>query len=316
MGRYVIRRLLASLVFIFVVATAVFLIVRVLPGDPALLLLGESGTADAATLDALRSRLGLNVPLSQQYIDWMTGIVKGDFGRSFFAANTVQGLLSYHFPKSLELIVISLVLSAVVGVALGIQAALRRGSLIDVGINLLAAGGISIPVYVFGLLFVLVFAINLRWLPANGYIEFTQDPIRHIQYLVLPVLTLSLTQWAQIVRITRSTVLEVQREDYVRTARAKGVPERRVIWLHVLRNALIPVITIISLQLGRSFGSMVLVESVFNWPGLSSLLITSVTRRDLPVVQGSLFLIGLLVIVINLVTDLVYGVVDPRIRYE
>src|SRR5690606_17798665 len=128
--------------------------------------------------------------------------------------------------------------------------------------------------------------------------------------------TLSLTQWAQIVRITRSTVLEVQREDYVRTARAKGVPERRVIWLHVLRNALIPVITIISLQLGRSFGSMVLVESVFNWPGLSSLLISSVTRRDLPVVQGALFLIGLLVIVINFVTDLIYGVVDPRIRYE
>jgi len=316
MGRYVIRRLLASLIFIFVVATAVFLIVRVLPGDPALLLLGESGTADQATLAALRSRLGLDVPLSQQYIDWITGIVKWDLGKSFFGANTVQGLLSYHFPKSLELIVISLVLSALIGVALGIQAALRRGSIIDVGINLLAAGGISIPVYVFGLLFVLVFAINLRWLPANGYVEFTRDPLRHITYLVLPVLTLSLTQWAQIVRITRSTVLEVQREDYVRTARAKGVPERRVIWLHVLRNALIPVITIISLQLGRSFGSMVLVESVFNWPGLSSLLISSVTRRDLPVVQGALFLIGLLVIVINFVTDLIYGVVDPRIRYE
>lgn len=317
MGSYVIRRLLASIVFIFVVATAVFLLVWVLPGDPALLLLGESGgTADAATLAALRRRLGLDVPLSQQYVQWITGIVRGDLGRSFFGSGTVSDLLAYHFPKSLELIVVALILSALVGVPLGIQAAVRRGTATDVLVNLIAAGGISIPVYVFGLWFVLVFAVKLRWLPANGYVEFFKEPVGHLRFLVLPVITLSLTQWAQIVRITRSAVLEVQREDYVRTARAKGVPEQRVIWVHVLRNALIPVITIISLQLGRAFGSMVLVESVFNWPGLSSLLIASVTRRDLPVVQGSLFLIGVAVVVINFVTDLIYGLVDPRIRYE
>ncbi|MBO8142503.1 MAG: ABC transporter permease, partial [Firmicutes bacterium] len=202
------------------------------------------------------------------------------------------------------------------GVAVFFPAAQRRGSFVDVAINVLAAGGISIPVYVFGLLFVLVFAVELRWLPANGYVPLREAPLGHFTYLVLPVVTLSLTQWAQIVRITRSTVLEVQGQDYVRTARAKGISERRIAWIHVLRNALIPVITIIGLQMGRSFGSIVLVESVFNWPGLSTLLLSSVTRRDLPVVQGTLLFIGILIVVINFVTDLIYAAVDPRIRYD
>jgi peptide/nickel transport system permease protein len=315
MTSYLVRRILMSLALILVIATVSFSLIRILPGDPALMFFGESGGADPEAVAAIRAQLGLDRPITSQYISWMTGILRADLGTSLFGGRTVRSLLAYRLPHSIELIIIALLLAVIIGIPLGLLSAYRRASFWDVALNVLATGGIAAPVYVIGTVMVLVFAFQLKWLPATGFVDFRVDSVSHIRHLLLPVLALSVTQWAQIVRIMRSSAIDVLNQDFVRTARAKGVPEPTVALRHVLRNSLIPVVTIIALQMGRAIGSTVLVEAIFNWPGISSLLISSITRRDYPVIQGIVLLIGVLFILINLLTDLAYALLDPRIRY-
>lgn len=317
MIEYVLRRLALGLVLVWLVATLVFLFVHILPGDPAQIILGGSETRQptAQEIELVRERLGLNRPIPEQYVDFLTSTVRGDLGNSFSNDRPVFNDLTTRMGRTLQLILPAVVLSAVLGIALGIIAANHRGRMMDTFISAFGVLGNSLPSFVTGTLFVLLFAIHWSLLPSSGYIEFTRDPSRFLLYLTLPLATLTLGGLGPIMRMTRMTMVEQAGSDYVRTARAKGLSERIVVIRHVLRNALVPVITVIGLQLGSRFAGTVLVETIFNWPGISSYLITGVTNRDYPVIQGTMIVIAAVFVLINLITDLMYAVADPRIRH-
>lgn len=314
MVAYIVRRALQSVALIFVVASLVALFIQFLPGDPAYVILGENN-ATPERVAAVREELGLNRPIAVQYADWMTGVFQGDLGTSLTSNRPVATDLAQRLPRTFELIIGSTVLATLIGVTAGVVAASHRNRLPDVVVSVVSLIWISTPVFVSGTLLLLVFGLKLKLFPATGYVSFTDDPVGHLQRLALPVVTLALLDAAVILRMTRSTLLEVLGEDYVRTARAKGVSNQRVLYGHALRNALIPVVTVIGLQMGTLLGGSVLVEFIFNWPGVSSYLITGITRRDYVVVQAVVLVIATLFIFLNFVTDLIFAVLDPRIRY-
>lgn len=315
MGRYVVRRLLQAALLIFVVATIVALFIHLIPGDPAYVILGEA-RADEERAEALREELGLNRPIYVQYAEWLGNAARGDLGQSLISGEPVRESLMKRIPRTFELGLLAVAISVVVGIPLGVIAARYRNTLPDVLATSFAILGLSIPVFVVGPLLVLVLSVKLQILPASGYVSWSDDPTGHLCRLLLPAVTLGILSSATIIRMTRSSVLEVLGEDYVRTARAKGVNERGVLFVHALKNALIPVVTIIGLQMGTLLGSSVLVEFIFNWPGVSTYLIDGINRRDYPVVQGVMLVIAVTFILLNLLTDLIYAWLDPRIKYE
>jgi len=314
LSRFFIRRILLALLQVFIIATIVFSIIHVMPGDPALLALGTERQQDPAAVAEIRHKLGIDRPLIEQYTTWLRNISKFDFGNSLFNNEPIKNYLAQRLPRTLELAIISTIIAVFIGIVSGIIAALRRGSAIDVGVTTLTALGISLPVYVLGTLFILVFCINLKWLPASGFVKFSQDPAGHILRLILPSLTLAFGMSASIARMTRSSLLETLNKEYIQTLRAKGLSKKAVIFKHALRNALIPVITIIGLQFGNLMGGTVLVEYLFNWPGLSTLLVEAVSHRDYPLAQGCIIAIASLFIFSNMIVDLLYGFLDPRVR--
>lgn len=315
MARYIAGRLLVAITLVYVVITLIFLSLHAIPGDPAELLLSGGGSAPPPeAVAALRRQLHLDEPIGQQYANYLGGLLQGDLGRSFQDQHPVAPDIARRLPRTLELIVAATTLALAAGIPLGVLAATKRGGAIDVLVSLVASTGISVPVFVVGTLLVLLFALQLGWVPAGGYVDITEDPMRHLSALILPAVSIALGQMAVIARTARSAVLETLGEDYVRTARAKGLAPRDVLFGHVLRNALIPVLTVVGLQMGTLLGGTVLVEYVFNWPGLSSLLVQAATQRDYPVVQGIVLVISMLFIFLNLLVDLTYSVVDPRIR--
>jgi peptide/nickel transport system permease protein len=318
MTQYVLRRLVLGLILIWVVGTLVFAFVHVLPGDPAQIILGGSETRQptAEEVEAVRLRLGLNEPIYIQYFDFITSTVRGDLGRSFSNDRPVYDDLMTRMGRTLQLILPAVVLSAVTGILLGVVAATRRGTWVDTVISATGIFGHSLPSFVTGTLLVLVISIHLNLLPSSGYTEFTNDPRRFFLYLALPLATLTLGGLGSIMRMTRMTMVEQSGMDFARTARAKGLSNRSVTYRHILRNALVPVVTVIGLQLGSRFAGTVIVETIFNWPGVASYLITGVTNRDYPVIQGTMIAIAAIFVLINLVTDLMYAVVDPRIRHD
>jgi peptide/nickel transport system permease protein len=315
MARHLIRRLLVALLQLFLVGTLVFSFLHLLPGDPALLVIGSESAPSPEVVAAVRKELKLDQPLLVQYGQWVGGVLTGDLGKSLYDRRPVVGDLASRLPRTLELVLIVSLLAPIIGIPLGILAALHRNRVGDGLLSGLAATGISVPVFVTGTLLVLVFGLQLRWFPASGFIPFSQDPLNHIKRLTLPAVTLMFSFVAVLTRMTRSAILEVLRQDYVRTARAKGLKESVVIFRHVLRNALAPVITVIGLQMGSLLGGTVLVEYIFNWPGLSTLLMSAIQRRDYPVVQGVILLVSSLFITLTIVIDLMYAVINPRIRY-
>lgn len=314
MTAYVIRRLLQSAVLVFVIASLVALFIQFLPGDPAYIILGETN-ATPERVAAVRKELGLDRPLVVQYVDWLSGVVRGDLGSSLTSKRPIGPDLAKRLPRTFELIAASMTLAVLLGVPAGVIAARCRNRAPDFVISFFSVVWISTPVFVTGTLLLLLFGVKLRLLPATGYVSFADDPVEHLKRLVLPAVTLALLDMAVILRMTRSTLLEVLNEDYVRTARAKGLSERAVLYRHALQNALIPVITIVGLQTGTLLGGTVLVEFIFNWPGISSYLIAAINQRDYPVVQAIVLVIATLFVLLNLVTDLIYAVVDPRIKY-
>lgn len=314
---YSIRRILISFLLVYIIASCAFLFIRLLPGDPVLLLLGEGGsTASQETLTALRARLGLDAPLAKQYIRWLGMLVAGDLGESLFGYGKITMLLLNRLLNSLELICWALLLACLLGIPSGVIAAYYRGSVIDFITNLVATVGIATPIYVLAIVIILLFALTLKLLPAGGYTAWSKSTVEHARFVILPVVTLALNQWALVSRMTRSSVLDVLQEEYVQTARAKGAAENRVVFIHVFRNALIPVVTLVGLQLGRLLGATVLVEAIFNWPGMSSLVLEGAVRRDYPLIQGVIVVIGIIVCTANLTVDLLYGLLDPRVRYD
>jgi ABC-type dipeptide/oligopeptide/nickel transport system permease component len=304
MTQPILSRIGSALVVVFGVCTLVFLLIHLVPGDPVEAMLGES--ARPADRQALREALGLDEPLPEQYLRYLGGLVRLDLGRSFQSQRPVADILAERIPPTLELTGAALVLALVLAVPLGVLAARGRGGLLDSGAMGFSLIGISIPNFWLGPLLILVFSLWLGWTPVSG----RDGPVS----LILPAVTLGTGLAAVLARMVRSSLLEVLEEDYVRTARAKGLSETTLMWRHALRNAWLPVLTLVGLQLGALLGGAVITETVFAWPGVGSLLVEAIQNRDYPVVQAGVLLVSLAYVLVSTLTDLVYVWVDPRIR--
>lgn len=314
MLRYIAYRSLLAVFLVWIVVTLVFLMLHLVPGDPAELLLSQGSTAaDPQAVANLRERLGLDDPLWLQYAHHIGGLLTGDLGTSFRDGASVTGQIVQRLPRTLEVIVAAALIAAALGVPAGTLAAVRSGGWIDTLISFLSSVALSTPVFVVGSVVILVFAQELRLVPAGGYVPFAVDPARHLLLLMLPAGTVALALWAVIARMTRASVLDVLERDYVRTARAKGLSRAKILRRHVVRNAMIPVLTVLGLEMGTLIGGTVLVEFVFNWPGLSGYLVSAVDARDYPEVVGIVMVISILFVFLNLVVDIVSAVLDPRI---
>lgn len=316
MWRFAARRTGVGLVLLWVVVSLIFGALHAVPGDPARLLLSGAGGAEptAEAVARVRAQLGLDQPFLTQYGNYLLGLVQGDLGESFRGGGTVLGYIGTRLPNTLELVAAAAVIAAVVGLPLGAIAA-RRGGLIDSAVMGMTTLGIAVPVYVAGILLVLVFSLTLGWFPAGGFRDLTTDPVGHLHRLVLPAVAVSMSFTAVVARMTRSAILDTMGQDWVRTARSMGLPRGQVFRRHVIRNSLNPVVTVYGLEVGTLIGSTVLVERVFNWPGLGSLLIDSVLQRDYPVVQGIVITVAVLFILINILVDISYAWLDPRVRW-
>ena len=310
-----LQRALVSLVLIWVVATIVFMAIYLVPGDPAEILLSQGGVApDPALVEELRTQLGLDQPLLVQYGQSLLGLVRGDLGTSMIDGSPVAELVAQRLPRTLELIATAAILAIVIGMPAGTAAALRRGGPFDRIASGIAGLALAMPVFVIGTLLIWLFAQYWRVMPAGGYVPFARDPLQHVLLLLMPASTIAVGLVAIVFRMTRTAVLDVMLKDYVRTARAKGVRPSQVLVHHTVRNALIPVVTVLALHLGSLLGGTVLVEFVFNWPGLSGLLVDAVNARDYPVVVGVVLTVSILFILLNLSVEILYGFLDPRVR--
>jgi peptide/nickel transport system permease protein len=304
--QYTLRRILISIPTLIGVLIIVFSMVRLAPGDPAVLLAGEFASPEV--IERARERFGLDRSLPEQFGRFLGGLVQGDLGRSTRTNRLVTTDLRTFFPNTLELALAAIVVALLVGIPAGVISALRPNSPLDFGVTFIALLGVSMPVFWFGLLAILIFSVQLGWFPVAGRGTWS--------HLVLPAITLGLSSTAIIARMTRSSMLEVLNQDFVRTARAKGLPDRSVVLKHALRNAMVPVITVVGLQFGALLAGAVITETVFTWPGIGRLLVDSIRARDYPVVQGAVLLIAVSFVLVNLVVDLIYGFIDPRIRYD
>jgi peptide/nickel transport system permease protein len=297
-----------------VVAVTVFLIIHITPGDPASIMLGPDATP--AQVTQLRHTMGLDRPLWTQFVDWIGGVVRGDLGYSVFLHQNVSTAIGSHLQPTLYLAIFAELLAVAIAVPAGVIAARRRGTAADQSFMGLALVGVSIPSFLLGLFLVLIFAVGLRWLPSGGY----RDPGigfgLFLQFLILPAIALAAMQAALIARMSRSSMLDVLATNYVKTAKAKGVGERLLVYKHALKNASIPILTVVGQSFGALMTGAVVIETVFNIPGMGQLVINSIQRRDFVVIQGVVLTIALMYVLINLVVDLLYGVLDPRIRKE
>ena len=306
MRAYVLRRLWQSALTLLGVSLLVFVVLRVLPGDPAKMLLPDG--APQSAVDELNRQLGLHEPVHVQYGIFIRSVVRGDFGQSFQYRAPALRVVTERIAATAELALAALILTVAIGVSLGILAAVRRGTRYDYASTFLAVLGQSLPNFWLGIMLILLFGVALRWLPTSGF-----ESWRHI---VLPAITLAAFPTALVARLTRSSMLEILGRDYIRTGRAKGLAERSVVLRHALRNAAVPVLTVLGLQIGTLLGGAVITESVFAWPGMGKLVVDAIFFRDFPVVQTVLIFSATIFVVLNLVVDLLYTVIDPRIRYS
>jgi len=314
MRRYVLRRLVQSLVVLFGVSVLVFAVVHLVPGDPIRLALGTR--FDQETYDALRERSGLNQPLVVQYFSWIGNALTGDLGVSFRSGTPVTTMILERLPATLSLAGAAIVVALLIAIPLGTISALRPRSVVDWFASVVSQAGISIPDFWMGIMLILIFAGTLGWLPSGGYIPLTEDPFAWVSHVVLPAVTVGTVSGAIMTRFVRSSVLEALGQDYVRTARAKGMRARSVLTWHVLRNALVPLVTVGGVQLAYLLSGVVVLEIVFAYQGLGQLALQAVESRDYPVLQGSVLLFALVFLVVNLIVDLIYARLDPRIAYR
>jgi peptide/nickel transport system permease protein len=312
MTLFLAKRIGIGLLTLLVASAVVFAVMEVLPGDPARLMLGMNATPEA--LEALRNQMGLNAPLLERYLAWVGGMLTGDFGRSFTYRAPVMDLIAERAVVSLPLALIALTLSTAIAIPVGIFAAARRGRLGDTVSMGAAQVGVAIPNFWFALLLIYVFAVWLRLVPAGGFPGWSGGIWPGLKALILPAVALALPQAAILARVTRSAMLEVLGEDYIRTARAKGMPRRKVLWRHALRNAMIPVLTILGLQFAFLLAGTIIIENVFYIPGLGRLVFQAITQRDLIVVEGVIMLLVASVVLVNILVDIAYALVDPRLR--
>ncbi len=312
MGVYIIRRLVLFAPTLVVVSLIVFLLVHLIPGNPAYVLLGPNATQ--AQVDSVTHSLALDQPLWTQYAVWVGRVLHGSFGNSYINDFPVTGLILQKLPATVELAVGAILISLLISFPLGIASGLSNGRWPDASASLYNAAAMGIPVFWLGILFVLVFSFLLHWSPPSGYVPLASDPGQGLRFLALPAVTLGVSLSGIFIRFIKGSIVDVLGQDYIRTARAKGLPRRRVVGRHVLKNALIPVVTVVGLQFGGILGGVVLVETVFGWPGVGSLLVTSILTRDYAVVQAVILLTVLTYMIVNLLTDIVYAYLNPRVQ--
>jgi ABC-type dipeptide/oligopeptide/nickel transport system permease component len=310
---FVARRLLLAIPTLWAVLTVVFVLVRVVPGDPTIVILGDQASAEARA--QLRERLGLNKSIPAQYLDFMGQIARGDLGRSLATNRPITTDVLAVLPYTIELTLAALVIGTAVGVPLGVVAARNRDGFADWFARIFSLGGVSFPAFVSGILLLIAFSVELRWFPVISSPR-SPDLLERLRVLVLPAINLGLLMVAYVTRVTRSGMLKALSEDYVRTARAKGLPARIVVWRHALRNVLVPVVTVVGLYLGVLIGNAVLTEIVFNRPGLGKLIVTALNQRDYALLQGLMVVCALAIVLANILTDLTYGLVDPRVKTQ
>lgn len=313
MSGYLGRRVLATIPVLLIVAVLVFLMLRLTPGDPAAVIAGEAATAK--DIAEVRAKLGLDGSIVSQFFIWIGHALQGDLGESFFYKRSVSSLIADRIEPTLALATLTIVLAVVIAVPLGTLAAYRQGSWLDRAVMGVSVMGFSVPVFVIGYILIFVFSLRLGWFPVQGYQPIGQGFWGFLHRLILPSLALSVIYVALLARMTRTSVLEVLNEDYVRTARAKGLPNLKILVRHALRNAAVPIVTVIGLGIATLLGGVVVTESVFNIPGLGRLTVDAVLARDYPTVQAVILLFSVAYVVINLVIDIVYTFLDPRIRY-
>ena len=314
MGKYALRRLIQMIPVLIIVSIIVFSIIHLIPGDPAKLMAGANATPEQVA--ALRQEYGLDQPLWTQYFIWLGNLARGNLGYSMLNGFPVNQLLLQRIPATVELALAAAVVGLVIALPLGIISALRPGSFIDFAATLFSALSFAIPGFWLAILLILLFSLQLQLLPPSGRPEFSEQPWEHLKSLIMPALTLGVAMAAKLTRYLRSSMLDILGQDYTRTARAKGLIERTVVLRHVLRNSLIPVITVFGLQIGDLLSGAIIVESIFAWPGVGRLTIQAVGWRDYAILQASVMFIVLAFLLVNLLTDLAYGFIDPRIRYK
>ena len=308
---FIVRRLLLTIPVLLLVTLIVFSLLHLLPGDPATVILGQEATQEA--IDAMRLELGLNKPLVVQYFDWLGKILQGDFGRSLIDRTPVSKLILQRLPATLELTLGAFLVAVLIAFPAGILSAVRPGKWIDHFCTALALGGLSIPHFWLGMLFIVAFAVKLGWLPASGYVPFSEDPLGNLQAMIMPMVATGLRESAVLMRMLRSSLLEVVEADYIRTAYSKGLSERAIIVGHALRNAMVPVLTTSGLVIASLLGGLVITETIFSIPGYGKLIVESIFNRDFVTVQGAILVSALFVVFINILVDILYTFIDPRI---
>ncbi|WP_049985961.1 ABC transporter permease [Halobellus rufus] len=313
MYNYVIRRVGFMAVTLFLVTLIAFAVTNILPGNVALVILGPNATEES--LAALQAQLGLNRPLYVQYFDWVLGLLQGDMGQSLRFGEPVAALIAERLPRSLLLAVTATLIAVALSIPLGVYAAVNQNEAPDLTASMFAFVGISMPIFLWGLVFILIFAVWFNLFPTGGYVSPTEDLVGSLHRLVLPASAMGFALTAYIMRMTRSSMLEVLSAEYIKLARAKGMSQRVVVLRHALKNAVIPVITVIAFQFSYAFGGVVVLEEVFFWPGIGRLTLTAIQSRDIPLIQGCIIVVALIYMISNFAADLLYAYFDPRIRY-
>jgi len=314
MGGYLLKRIVSLLPVLLVVAIVDFIIIHLTPGDPASVMLGSQATEEE--LAKLREQLGLTLPIYTRFFQWIIGILQGDLGWSIFMDMPVTEAIWEHLGPTLSLTILAEIIAILFAIPLGVMAANRRGSWMDQSFMTFAMLGISLPSFWIGLNLILLFAVQFNWLPAAGYQPLSSGIFNHLKYLIMPAISLGIMQGALIARMTRASMLEVLNENYIRTAEAKGLKMWIVTYKHALRNAFIPILTVIGLSFATLVGGAVVTETVFNIPGIGKLIVNSVLRRDYEVIQGTVLMIAAAYVFINLIVDILYAYIDPRVRYD
>ncbi|ASK62154.1 peptide ABC transporter permease [Virgibacillus phasianinus] len=309
----IIRRIFQLILLLLGISFLVFMSMHVAPGDPATIIGGP--TASSSDLEAIRESMGLDRPVLIQYVDYLGGILQGDFGYSFQTGQSVTEAILTRFPNTIKLSIASMVVAIIIGIVAGIIAAIKQNSWIDISSTTFSLAGVSIPNFWLGTMLILVFGVQLQWLPVGG-LNAPIYTIEGIKELILPAITLGTASAALIARMSRSSMLEVIKSDYIRTAKAKGVKRKSVIWVHALRNAMIPVVTVIGINFGALLGGTIITEQVFAINGIGRLMIDAIASRDFPVVQGTVLLVAAIFVIVNLIVDIIYAIIDPRITYN
>jgi peptide/nickel transport system permease protein len=315
MKKYILKRLLSLIPALFIISIVIFSLIHITPGNPAALMLGDQ--ADAADIEKLREAMGLNDPLPLQYFNWLKDVLRGDFGDSIYSKESILSILKAHMQPTVSLTIYALLISLAIAIPLGTIAAKKRGSKTDQAISTFSMIGISLPSFLLGLFLILLFAVKFRFLPVAGY-KSVRDAgfLEHIRYMTLPAIALGFMQAGLILRLTRSSMLEVLDSDYIRMAKAKGESEGAIIMKHAFKNALIPIVTVVGVTIMSLLSGATVVESIFNIPGIGKLMITSVLKRDYEVIQAIVLMVSLINVLVCLAVDLLYGIIDPRVRLE